>query len=366
MLALARNDLWIAALPAGRADALSPSRGERLAQLKRRQNEKRGASAAGGSRADPRDYIGSPDSSYSPSYASGPAAGTPFQATPVSGTNSSWASGSSDRTNGYMQSPAPASAPTSLLHWNLHTAPAGRPIVQQQQPHPHNEQQQVPTSGLMHLRSAPIGYFPESVRVEATGRPVAESFVAAGAYSAVSHSAKGSHELAVPGRHTAGSLSAAAAQPSTYSPSSIRSTVSAAAVLTGAVAETYDSSAESNSSPTIRQRRLGPGGALGVQQPASASPEYPGASRAAAVNRRADNSPALGAAAGNPAHLRAQTAAAAVGMNSDWGGTGSPVAGTASPSVKRGGYSDRPQSVAPDGEMGADLAPMSDPETSLR
>ncbi|WIA17459.1 hypothetical protein OEZ85_014304 [Tetradesmus obliquus] len=37
----------------GRLETLSPSRGERLAQLKRRQNEKRGSSASGGSRGSP-------------------------------------------------------------------------------------------------------------------------------------------------------------------------------------------------------------------------------------------------------------------------------------------------------------------------
>ena len=162
-----------------------------------------------------------------------------------------------------------------------------------------------------------------------------------------------------------GPLSAPAAEPASYASGSSRSTLSAAAVLTGAVGDASDSTGP-DSSPTIRQRRLGPGGALGVQQPVSASPEYPGASRVPALNRRAAGSPALGVAAGSPAHLRAQTAAAAVGMNSDWSGTGSPVAGTSSPSVKRGGVFDRPQSVGPDGDMGAELAPLLDPETSLR
>ncbi|WIA37680.1 hypothetical protein OEZ86_014574 [Tetradesmus obliquus] len=40
-------------LSSGRLETLSPSRGERLAQLKRRQNEKRGSSASGGSRGSP-------------------------------------------------------------------------------------------------------------------------------------------------------------------------------------------------------------------------------------------------------------------------------------------------------------------------
>lgn len=389
---------------AGRPETLSPTRGERLAQLKRRQNEKRGSSAAGGPRPDLRDYSPSPD--CSPSYASGQAIAAAFANSSMPATagayadgcnGSDWASsygsatsprsrlgagadGNASSLSSGRGSPnvagaaaAPAPAPSPLLKWNLQTTPDNRPNAQQQAQH----QQQVSGSSLMHLHSFPAGYSPEPGGSGTRSRPPAASSMFGASPAAGPAARRGSSDLAAMGRPGMAPLSAAAAEAPTYSPSSGRPTVSAAAVLTGTGARGFSNSSDdgnsSNGSPTIRQRRLGAGGSLGLQQPVSASPEYPGASKSSIASRRAAGSPAFGAAAGSPAQLRAQTAAAAVGLNADWAaagfgsGSGSPSAGVGSPNSRRGGVFDRPQSVGPEGvDVGADLAPLQDPEASLR
>lgn len=392
-------------LAAGRSETFSPSRGERLAQLKRRQNEKRGTSAAGGARMDFRDYTPSPDCSPScaaaqsmpvhPFSNQGQPAGVSVYSScggsvinsQASDAQQQWPQGSLD-SGSWLQPPSVRSSagrqgggdevavatvpsPAPLLKWNLHMPPDSRPLVQHQV-HQQPYEQKPP----LHLQSAPGRYRPDTTGdTQESQRSFTSSTTSEHRYGS-QHSTVSNSNDPISVRRTGLStpLSAAAAEaPIQSSAVHRRSSLSAAPVLTGAGAgasEGADGTADSGS-PTIRQRRVGPGAAIGLQQPASASSAYPGASKSSALNHRSAGSSGLSAAAGGSAQLRAQTAAAAVGLNADWAagrygsGSESPVPGTGSPSSRRGSAIERPQSVGPEGDP-AELAPLTDPETRLR